>query len=96
MESGTPGKRSPNAKSDIPAGFYRHFPHGVSRPKFSKVDQSIPGVGPKYRGPLETFVRSNVTYLQCFSVQWLSPPGSVRGTAVEIFSSETLPPRAMR
>ena len=113
MKSGTAGKLSPNAKSYVPACFYRNFrPRGVSRPKFSKVDQSTPGFEPKYRkAPPNIWYRealghANVAYLhhiKRFTVKTGCPQKSGRGTAVAffsnksyIFSSETVLPRAMR
>ena len=53
-----------NIKLDVYKGTWHLSPlgslisdiHGVSRPKFSKVDRSTPGAGPKYREPLDTFV----------------------------------------
>ena len=70
---GTVGKRSLNytkAKSCVPACVYRHFRlRGVSKPKFSKVGQSTPGFGSKYRGAIRNIWyrgalrHSNFTYL---------------------------------
>ena len=55
-----PGTFVLNAKSDLPACFYLHFRlREVSRPRFTKVDQSKLGVGPKYTGdpPYTWYIR---------------------------------------
>ena len=79
IQSGTTKELSMNANCDDLAYFsscFRLF--GVSRPKFSDVDQSTPNTGPKYKeSPCNIFLlgtlrSSNVTYLhqnRHFSVQ---------------------------